>query len=515
MAIQSGRKLISPVIRLDAKDNVVVARTVIPAGTVIPNEKITTLSEVPSGYKIATVPIHKGEPILKYNTVIGFAAVDLTPGTMLHDHNIEFHEYQRDYAFCRDYRPLEMIPENERATFQGIVRKDGRVATRNYIGVIAISNCAATVVNKVADYFTEERLAEFANVNGVVQLSHDQGCGGDSTAGPMAVLRRTLGGYVRHPNFAGMVIVGLGCERNLMEDFLKAENIQPGPNVRTLIMQEIGGTRKTIEAGIAAVKEMLPDANKARRQTVPASHITIGLQCGGSDGFSGLSANPSLGAAMDLLTRNGGTAILSETSEIYGLEQTLTCRAVSREVGEKLVARMRWWKEEYCVGRDMQINGRVSPGNNKGGLANVFEKSLGGVKKGGSGPLMAVYEYAQPVTQKGLVFMDTTGYDPASATGQIAGGANMIVFTTGRGSCFGSVPSPTMKLASNTPMYMRMEEDMDMNCGIVIDGEVNVQEMGQKIFDQILRVASGEKTKSEELGVGRAEFVPWRLTLMG
>ena len=515
MSIQAEKETMSPVIRLDSKDNVVVARMVIPAGTVIPNENITTASEVPAGYKIATVPIHKGEPILKYNTVIGFAAVDLAPGTMLHDHNIEFHEYQRDYAFCRDYQPLEMIPENERATFQGIVREDGRVATRNYIGVMAISNCAATVVNKISNYFTEEQLAEFPDVDGVVPLSHDQGCGGDSTAGPMAVLRRTLGGYVRHPNFAGMVIVGLGCERNLMKDFLEAENILPSPKIRILIMQELGGTRKTIAAGIDAVREMLPAANQSKRQTVSASHITVGLQCGGSDGFSGLSANPSLGAAMDLLTRNGGTAILSETSEIYGVEQTLTCRAVSREVAEKLVERMRWWKEEYCVGRDMQINGRVSPGNNKGGLANVFEKSLGGVKKGGSGPLMAVYEYAEPVTQKGLVFMDTTGYDPAAATGQIAGGANLIVFTTGRGSCFGSIPSPTMKLASNTPMYTRMEEDMDMNCGIVIEGKATIQEMGKKIFDQILRVASGGKTKSEELGVGRAEFVPWRLTLMG
>lgn len=515
MTVETETKMINPVIRLDAQDNVVVARTVIPAGTFIEAENITTLNEVPSGYKIATTTIRKGDPILKYNTVIGFAAVELTPGTMMHDHNIEFHEYQRDYAYGRDYRPPEVLPESEQATFQGIVRADGRVATRNYIGVLAISNCAATVVHKVADYFTGERLAEYPNVDGVVPFSHDQGCGGDSTAGPMAALRRTLGGYVRHANLAAVVVVGLGCERNQMKEFLEAEKLMPGPKLRTFIMQELGGTRKTIEAGIAAVKEMLPEANEVRRQTVSASHITVGLQCGGSDGFSGLSANPALGVAMDILTRNGGTAILSETSEIYGVEQTLTCRAASKEIGEKLVRQMRWWKDEYCVGRDMQINGKVSPGNNKGGLANVFEKSLGGVKKGGSGPLMEVYDYAEPVTKKGLVFMDTTGYDPASATGQIAGGANMIIFTTGRGSCFGSVPSPTIKLATNTPLFERMEEDMDMNCGIVIDGKATVQEMGQLIFEQLLRNASGEKTKSEELGVGRVEFVPWRLTLMG
>ncbi len=506
---------VNPIIRLDPKDNVVVARVLIPAGTHIETEGITTASEVPSGYKIATKRIPKGEPILKYNTVIGFADIDLMPGTMLHSHNIEFHEYQRDYAYGRDYRPLELLPESERATFQGIVRENGQMATRNYIGVVAISNCAATVVHKIADYFTEERLAAYPQIDGVVPLSHDQGCGGDSTPGPLAVLRRTLGGYVRHPNFAAVVVVGLGCERNQMSEFLAAEQLTPGTALKTFIMQELGGTKKTIAAGISAVSEMLPMANKVERQTVSASHITIGLQCGGSDGFSGLSANPALGVAMDLLTRNGGTAVLSETSEIYGVEQTLTCRAVNKEVGEKLVERMRWWKEEYCVGRDMQINGRVSPGNNKGGLANVFEKSLGGVKKGGSGPLMAVYDYAETIKEKGLVFMDTTGYDPASATGQIAGGANMIVFTTGRGSCFGSVPSPTLKLATNTPMYERMQDDMDMNCGLVIDGEATVQEMGERIFAQILRSASGEKTKSEEIGVGRVEFVPWRLLLMG
>lgn len=515
MKSQTENGSASLIIRLDPKDNVVVARTEISEGTLIFEENITTQSEIPAGYKIAAVNIRKGDPILKYNTVIGFAAVDIIPGTMMHDHNIEHREYQRDYAYCRDYRSLEVLPENEQATFQGIVREDGRVATRNYIGVIAISNCAATAAHKIADYFNEERLSEFPNVDGVVPLSHDQGCGGDSTPGPMAVLRRTLSGYVRHPNFAGVVLVGLGCERNQMSDFLEFEKLTVGPNLKTFIMQELGGTRKTVEAGISAVKEMLSKANNVKRQPVSASHITVGLQCGGSDGFSGLSANPALGIAMDILTRNGGTAILSETPEIYGVEQALTCRAVNEEVGKRLVKQMRWWKDEYCAGRNMQINGIVSPGNNKGGLANIFEKSLGGVKKGGSGPLMEVYDWAEPVTTKGFVFMDTPGYDPASATGQIAGGANLIAFTTGRGSCFGSVPSPTLKLASNTPMFTHMEEDMDINCGIVIDGKITLQEMGKVIFEQLLRVASGEKTKSEELGVGHVEFVPWRLTLMG
>ena len=279
-------------------------------------------------------------------------------------------------------------------------------------------------------------------------------------------------------------------------------------------MQETGGTRKTIEAGISAVKNLLANANQFKRSTVSASNLVVGLQCGGSDGFSSITANPALGAAVDILVRHGGTGILSETPEIYGVEHTLTRRAVSKEVGEKLIQRIRWWKDEYSVNRDVQINGKVSPGNQMGGLANIFEKSLGSSMKGGTGPLMNVYRYAEPVTTKGFVFMDTPGFDPVSATGQIAGGANLIAFTTGRGSMFGSKPAPCIKLATNTPMYRRLTEDMDINCGEILDGTISVQEMGQKIFELFLRIASGEKSKSEELGLGDHEFVPWQIGIM-
>ncbi|MGA0797011.1 MAG: UxaA family hydrolase, partial [Quisquiliibacterium sp.] len=337
----------------------------------------------------------------------------------------------------------------------------------------------------------------------------------EMTGEPMALLRRTLAGYVRHPNLAGVLVVGLGCERNQIAGLLEDEGLRPGPNLRTFVMQETGGTRRTIEAGVAAVKELLPVANQVTRQTVPASHISVGLQCGGSDGFSSITANPALGAAMDLLVRHGGTAILSETPEIYGVEHTLTRRAVSREVGEKLIERIRWWKDQYAVGRDVQINGVVSPGNQVGGLANIFEKSLGSSMKGGTGPLMEVYKYAEPVTTKGFVFMDTPGYDPCSATGQIAGGANIIAFTTGRGSMFGAKPVPSLKLATNTPMYRRLEEDMDINCGEVLDGTASIAQMGQQIFELILRTASGDRSKSEELGLGDHEFVPWQIGIVG
>ena len=501
-------------IRLHEADNVLIARSDLTIGTKLEREGITLRSQVPAGNKIAARAIPKGEPIRKYNVVIGFAAGDISPGTFVHSHNMEFREFDRDYAYSAEYRPVEMLSESERATFMGIVRENGQVGTRNYIGVLSSVNCSATVVHKIAEYFTPERLADYPNVDGVVAFAHDTGCGMEMTGEPMDLLRRTMAGYARHPNIGGALIVGLGCERNQIKGLMQEQNLSVTSRLRTMVMQETGGTRKTIEAGIAAVKEMLPEANRVTRTRVPASHIMVGLQCGGSDGFSAITANPALGAAVDLLVRHGGTGILSETPEIYGVEHTLTRRARSREVGEKLIERIRWWKDEYTPGRDAQINGRVSPGNQHGGLANIFEKSLGSSMKGGTGPLMEVYRYAQPVTQKGFVFMDTPGFDPCSATGQIAGGANLIAFTTGRGSCFGAKPAPSIKLATNTPMYNRLTEDMDINCGTILDGDSTVQEMGRVIFEEFLRVASGGRTKSELLGLGDHEFVPWNIGIV-
>jgi altronate hydrolase len=508
------KRVTGGIIRLHPNDNIVVARVAIGIGAPIEGENIVSRSQVPAGYKIAAKPIAKGDPIRKYNVVIGFAAVDIEPGVMVHNHNMDFREFDRDYAFASEYRPVDMLPESQRATFQGIVRANGSVATRNYIGILSTVNCSATVVRKIADWFTPERLAAYPNVDGVVAFSHSLGCGMEMTGEPMALLRRTMAGYARHPNLAAALVVGLGCERNQLRGLLEEQQLEAGPRLHTFVMQETGGTRKTIEAGIAAVQALLPEANKVTRTTVSASHLTVGLQCGGSDGFSSITANPALGAAVDLLVRHGGTAILSETPEIYGVEHTLTRRAVNREVGEKLIERIRWWKEEYSVGRDVQINGKVSPGNQAGGLANIFEKSLGSSMKGGTGPLMDVYKYAEPVRTRGFVFMDTPGYDPVSATGQIAGGANLIAFTTGRGSMFGAKPVPSIKLATNTPMFRSLEEDMDINCGEILDGTCTMQTMGERIFQLMLRTASGEPSKSELLGLGDNEFVPWQIGIM-
>jgi altronate hydrolase len=502
-------------IRLHPNDNVVIARIDIPQNSAIPEENVTALNRIPAGHKMAARAIAKGEPVLKYNTVIGFASNDIRPGTLLHRLNMEFREFDRDYAYAQEYTPTQLLPEAERASFMGIRRSDGRVATRNYIGIVSTVNCSATVSHRIADWFTPERLAEFPNVDGVAAFTHATGCGMELSGEPMDLLRRTLAGYIRHPNMAAVLVVGLGCERNQINTLFQAEKLTSGTKLKTFVMQDSGGTRQTIEAGIEAIRELLPEANNVKREPVSASHISVGLQCGGSDSFSSITANPALGAAMDILVRHGGTAILSETPEIYGVEHTLTRRAVTREIGEKLIERIRWWKDQYALGRDVQINGIVSPGNQAGGLANILEKSLGSAMKGGSTGLMEVYKYAEQVKQPGFVFMDTPGFDPVSATGQIAGGANVVCFTTGRGSAFGCKPAPSIKLATNTPMYTKLVEDMDINCGEILDGTADMQQMGQKIFKLILDTCSGKETKSEAFGLGDHEFIPWAIGITG
>ena len=507
----------SPLLHLHPDDNVFVAKSALALGQTISELGVRTRAQVPAGHKIAARHIAAGELVKKFDTVIGVATRDLAPGDYVHSHNLKIVDYYRDPAFGADVRPVDYLPEEQRATFQGYVRADGRVGTRNFIGILSSVNCSATVIRQIAAHFTPERLAAFPHVDGVVAFAQTSGCGMSSPSEHFDVLRRTLAGYARHANLAGALIVGLGCERNQVGALVESQGLKDDPAngqlLRTLVMQEVGGTRVTIEAGIRAIEEMLPIANQLRRQTVSASHIKIGLECGGSDGFSGISANPALGAAMDILVRHGGTAILSETPEIHGVEFMLTRRAISPAVGQKLLDRLAWW-ERYAAGQNAQFNGVVGHGNQAGGLANIFEKSLGSAMKGGTTPLRAVYEYAEPITEHGFVFMDSPGYDPVAVTGQIASGANLICFTTGRGSMFGSKPAPTMKLASNTPMYQRLSEDMDINCGLIVDGECSVAEMGQRIFEQILRHASGEPTKSEQLGLGDNEFVPWHLGIV-
>ena len=494
-------------IRLHPDDDVVIARVELPAGTLVARENVRAAVRIPAGHKIAVRAVAKGQPVHRYSQIIGFATQPIEPGDHVHVHNVAMGDFQRDYAFCIDAKSTGYFPE--KATFMGIKRPDGRVATRNYIGILTSVNCSATVARMIAEHF-KNRLDEYPNVDGVVALTHKTGCGMASEGEASDVLRRTIAGYARHPNFFSSQLVGLGCEANQINVLLSSQGLRRNEKLGAFTIQEKGGTRKAVENGIARVKEMLPEANKVKREPFPASHLVLGLQCGGSDGYSGISANPALGAAVDLLVRHGGTAILSETPEIYGAEHLLTRRAVSREVGEKLIARIRWW-EDYTRRNGNEMNNNPSPGNKAGGLTTILEKSLGAVAKGGTTNLVAVYEYAEPVTAKGFVYMDTPGYDPVSATGQVAGGANMICFTTGRGSAYGCKPAPSLKLATNTPLFAHQEDDMDFNCGTIVDGTETIAQAGERFFRLILDTASGRKTKSEEFGYGDDEFAPWTL----
>ncbi len=505
-----------PVIRLHAQDDVLIARQQLLSGAKIASEDLTIRGLIPPGHKVATRKILKGEPVRRYNQIIGFASADIEAGSHIHIHNLgmgaEAGAFSRDYAIGVDAKPTVYV--NTPRTFRGIVRADGRVATRNYLGILTSVNCSATAARAIASHFDREThpeaLAAFPNVDGVVALTMSSGCGMGSTGEGIDVLRRTLSGYARHVNFCGVLMVGLGCETNQISDLLTAEHLAENPLFQTFNIQETGGTKKTVQKGIALINAMLPHANKVERTDVPVSHLTLGLQCGGSDGYSGISANPALGVAVDLLVQNGGTAILSETPEIYGAEHLLTRRAVNQAVAEKLIQRIHWW-EDYCARNQGEMNNNPSAGNKAGGLTTILEKSLGAVAKGGTMRLEAVYEYSEPVTAKGFVFMDTPGYDPVSATGQVAGGANLICFTTGRGSAYGCAPSPSIKLATNNALWQRQSEDIDINCGEIVDGAMSIQEKGAQIFEHIIQVASGERTKSEMHGYGQNEFVPWQI----
>ncbi|ABD68769.1 Galactarate dehydratase [Rhodoferax ferrireducens T118] len=502
-------------IRLHINDDVVIARNQLISGTLIAQESVTVQGLIPAGHKMATRNIAEGEAVRRYGQIIGFASRPIMAGQHVHVHNLSIGDFNRDYAYGKE--SVDTVPATEAAFFQGIVRGDGRVATRNYIGILTSVNCSATVARAIADHFRRdihpEALAAYPNVDGVVALTHGVGCAIDPQGEGLAVLQRTLGGYACHANFASVLIIGLGCETNQISDLLATQGLKENVRLHTFTIQDTGGTVKTIQHGIDRIQEMLPAANAVQRQTVSASHLVVGLQCGGSDGYSGISANPVLGAAVDLLVRQGGTAILSETPEIYGAEHLLTRRAVTPAVGEKLVQRIRWW-EDHCKRNGASMDNNPSSGNKAGGLTTVLEKSLGGIAKGGSTNLVEVYEYAQPVRAQGLVFMDTPGYDPISATGQVAGGANLICFTTGRGSAYGCAPTPSLKLATNTALWQRQADDMDINCGDVLDGSATIAELGQRFFQMMLETASGRQSRSELHGYGQNEFVPWQLSVI-
>ncbi len=512
MSHDPGRN--DPAIRIHPADDVAIARRQLLSGTRLESLGVTVAGLVPPGHKIALRDLPEGTPVRRYNQVIGHTSAVVAAGQHVHSHNLRYAEFARSHEVGVDAR--HPAAPAEPATFEGIVRADGRVATRNYIGILTSVNCSATAARAIADHFRRdvhpEALAPYPNVDGVVALTHGAGCATASEGEPITVLRRTLGGYARHANFAAVLIVGLGCETNQIQGLVAQEALEEGTRLVTFTIQDSGGTAKTVARGIEAVQRLLVEANRVQRQTVSARHLVVGLQCGGSDGYSGISANPALGAAVDRLVAHGGSAILSETPEIYGGEHLLLRRAVSQGVADKLIARIRWW-EDYTARNHMQMDNNPSSGNKAGGLTTILEKSLGAIAKSGTTALVDVLEYAEPVPSgtHGLLYMDTPGYDPVSATGQVAGGANLICFTTGRGSAYGCAPSPSLKLSTNTALWQRQQEDIDLDCGPIVDGLATIDEIGEQIFRQMLRTASGERTASERHGYGQNEFVPWQL----
>ncbi|GHB25111.1 UxaA family hydrolase [Salinicola rhizosphaerae] len=508
------------VIRLHPSDDVVIARMPLPAGTeVLPGVVLATA--VPAAHKIAVRALAANDKVRRYGQVIGRASQPITAGDHVHVHNLNIGDLEGaaheqtladGYAIGSEVQPVQ--PVAEPATFMGIPRADGRVATRNYIGILTSVNCSATVAHAIADHFRRdvhpEAMAPYPNVDGVVALTHGVGCAVAADGEALEMLRRTLAGYARHVNFAAVLVIGLGCETNQIDAMIESQGLEVGPKLHPFTIQQIGGTTKAIAEGIVRIKTLLKEANDVERVPCRAEHLRVALQCGGSDGYSGITANPALGAAVDRLVAHGGSAILAETPEIYGAEHLLTRRAVSPAVAEKLIERIHWW-EEFCRVRGASLDNNPSAGNKAGGLTTILEKSLGAVAKAGTTPLVEVLEYAEPMRAKGLAFMDSPGFDPVSVTGQVASGCNLIAFTTGRGSAFGCAPVPSMKLATNSALWRHQNDDMDINCGALVDGETDLDKLGEAIFQRLLSLASGEKSKSERHGYGQQEFVPWQI----
>jgi altronate hydrolase len=498
-------------------DNVAVLKRPVKSGDHVINGSLefSASEKIGAGHKIAIHQIADGEPVRKYGQIIGFAQGSIAPGAHVHTHNVVMKDFGRDYQFCVEAKPVSHYPVAQIRDFQGFARPDGRVGTRNYVAVISSVNCSASVSHYVRDRFrTEEFKRDFPNVDGVIAFTHKGGCAIDPGE-PQAILQRVLAGMATHPNISGYVMIGLGCETNQIAAIRSAHKLDLAPNSSVaapvfMNIQSVGGVRKTVEAGVAAVTKLLRVANDFTRSKQPISKLILAENCGGSDGNSGITANPALGVASDELVRYGGTSVLAETPEIYGAEHLLTRRAVSREVGERLIERVHWWEEHARINH-CSINNNPSHGNKEGGLTNIYEKSLGAIAKGGQSPLAAVYKYAEKITTPGFCFMDTPGYDPVSMTGLVAGGCNIAVFTTGRGSVYGCKPTPCIKVATNTPLYNWMEDDMDINAGTILDGTETVEQVGMRILEKIIAVAGGEKTKSELAGIGDEEFAPWTL----
>jgi altronate hydrolase len=491
---------------LNKNDNVAVTPFIIPAKTKIEGQNISSIDDIPFGHKICLKTVNKGDPVIKYDQIIGFASKNINPGEHVHSHNLEFKDFDRKFKVIEK---KSIINEKSELFFNGIMRDNGQVATRNYIGIISTVNCSATVTKMISEKIKQSNiLKDFPNIDGIVPITHSTGCGMNTESEGMQIFQRTIDGFKNHPNFSHVFVLGLGCECAQVDIF--KDNVKQHDRVHFLTIQDEGGTKKIVDKVLSEIKNLLVISNNVKREPLSVNNITLALQCGGSDGYSGISANPALGVAADMLVKQGGSSILSETPEIYGAEHLLINRANKKETADKLIAKIKWW-QHYTSINNSSMDNNPAPGNKKGGLTTILEKSLGAVAKGGNSVLEDVLSYAEPLKNKGFNFMDSPGYDPVSVTGQVASGANVICFTTGRGSCFGCKPAPSLKLSTNTTMYEKMIEDMDINCGTIIEGKEEIEEVGKKIFELVIATASGSSTKSELNGYGDEEFNPWQV----
>ena len=492
------------VLKLSNEDNVAVARKNLQKGD------LGALSQIPFGHKMSTRIILEGEPIIKYGQIIGYAKNNINLGEHIHTHNVDYREVDKNYEFSDNYVPKNVNLDNIKSNFMGFKRSNGLVGTRNTIAILTSVNCSATAARMIAEHFSDDKIKAYPNVDNVTAFVHATGCGMADNGDGFEALQRVLWGYAKNPNVAGVLLVGLGCEINQIDWLLESYQIKQGPQFQVLNIQNLCGLRKTVEKGIEKIHKMLPIVNKMNRSICSAADLTLGLQCGGSDAWSGITANPALGYACDLLISKGGTGVLAETPEIYGAEHLLIKRAANKNIGKKLVERIEWW-ERYTKRNLGTMDNNPSPGNKMGGITTILEKSLGAISKAGTSKLNGIYKYGEIIKDKGFVFMDSPGYDPASVTGQIASGCNIIAFTTGRGSAFGSKPSPCIKIASNSKMFAKMYEDMDINAGVILSENKSIKEVGENIYNLLLNIASGDKTKSEIQGLGDFEFVPWQI----
>ncbi len=510
-----GQRARPALLHLRADDDVAIATGPFPAGTsvaVSDGGEVILRADIPSGHKVAVRDLAAGALVRKYGHVIGATTERVRVGEHLHTHNLGMPADPTALATVGEAHPAPAsVPADLRRTFEGYLRGDGRVGTRNFIVVLTTVNCSATVAKAVARRTGPLVEAIGEGVDGVVAITHGTGCGMAGSGEGWDVLQRTLAGYARNPNVGGVVVIGLGCEVNTLEGLLGQLQLSPEVPVSHLTIQAAGGTAPAVSQASEAVLAMARTIATAQRQTVGVERLVLGMQCGGSDAWSALTANPALGVASDYLVALGATSLLGETPEIYGAEQMLVDRVLDPVDGERILDRIRWW-ERYTAAAGTTLDGNPSPGNKAGGITTILEKSLGSVAKGGQSPVAGYLEYAEACDGRhGLLFMDTPGFDPVSATGMVAGGANLICFTTGRGSAFGSKPAPTVKLATNAALATHMSGDMDLDCSGVAEQGVPIQDMGRRVYDLLLEVASGARTKSELLGLGDEEFVPWQI----